>query len=52
MLTIVCLAPTASHESTDSFFIHAVDKRVTQLGARGDLELWKYPIEVTADRSR
>src|SRR5438445_10429514 len=50
---IVRAEPAASHESTDSFLIaRAVRKRLAQLGARGDLQLRKYSIQVAANGSR
>jgi hypothetical protein len=53
MLNIVSPEAAASHESIDSFLIaHPVLKRVAQVGARGDLQLRKYSIEVATDRSR
>ena len=50
---IVRAEPAASHESTDSYLIgRPVRKRVPQLGARGDLQLRKYSIQVAANGSR
>src|SRR5246127_861618 len=46
MPTIVSGARAASHESTDSFLGRSVREGVAQLGARGDLQLRKYSIEM------
>src|SRR5258707_15283813 len=51
MLSIFSAEPAASHESTASFFLVAqpARKRIAQLGARGNLQLRKNPIEVATD---
>src|SRR6266446_10044787 len=53
MVKIVRAEPAASHESTDSFLNRLPGpQHVSQLGARGDLQLRKYSIQVAANGSR